>query len=1145
MATEFNYVVNVDTTRVMGAMSEVRSQIGMALGGATGFAGVGGLTGGGSDFSGGASAAFGRMMGGMGGGFKFGTFTNEAMSYMPHHGMVQAHTTLEQERAVNQGGVAAAAQFKPPGVSSAEFAMGVQSNFVDRNITAKYEANVAARSSFYAGVGGLAAGELASRMVGTPLGGAIGAGVATKLFGAGAAKTGKMIGGFAGMFAAYSLADDVVGGAIRGHYAERQMTEGITKELGEIAGAGRNLSRTQKYDLGSAAMGAAKGLNMDVQEMGDILALGRQSGMLPGSADPGKAKQQFQDFARAVEEGAQILHTSLAGATQVIKTATSQGMSAEEGVMRAAGMGGAQAFMRNQAFMNAGAQTGLSMGYTAAQGSSMFGGAIGQAGGAGLTGTEMRIGGGKMAVAREIASTQMAMAKGPLGDMQLMAAMGGEGLGGMMDMPGQAMAAMSQGGDFMSNAVNFMVHKDEYRRGIGAKGIRSMARQQISSMGEIIQDLAPGIDRATANRMAGISMGMTPDQAERVVGGTMARAGGGSGGSAATKSRQIAAMQGTMLSNATQGVESIDSRMSGGSGGFDLNATMTGGMAGMMLGGKGAVLGAGAGLAIDIGQGIHGLLSGPTSAREAAQSYDAEMARAKKKMGYVDIDQSSAQAFLRADLSGARLDLGSAGSVIAGPTAAAFGAMGLQEVAAGAGTMRVGSKYYSSSEVQSLVKNQTAWQPKISAKDAKSSRAMAYASTYSKEGIASAGGARRLSEDIGAFKLAYATIAKGGSALNADTREKYGIGKKATTSLENAQEDVLAYTKQFINNIPDTDENRSKKQELLTLASKPGGLRSPKVRAFMQDVAGVELEDINPVHWGGRAGAVAVKEGIEASMTAEQNFLSDFYGGELSGVSMEKSVAGIKSKTTEKEQSKVASRYVSMKGSMIGMGQMAIMTSGAKSPAREWEGWASITTGQFRKEPTPEEVKASMEAKAEYWEAVTTSEDYIKGKAAAVRGDYDTANKLIGESYRSSKASMGQRGRDLATPISIDVEKKFLRPGAAETGLVTTGAAKAAQMLGLESSANFLKDIAKDILEPTSYAEQAAAEAAGIGKLKKAQKKARRGAQNAVGWGQQEESMALINKSLKRTHKMLEVLEGRIAGTGKNPGGNAKTSGDN
>ena len=72
-----------------------------------------------------------------------GTFTNPAMALNPHYGMVQAQTSLEEEWGIHRGGLAAAQQMKPPGVSAATYALGVESNFINRQLDASHGAAMA------------------------------------------------------------------------------------------------------------------------------------------------------------------------------------------------------------------------------------------------------------------------------------------------------------------------------------------------------------------------------------------------------------------------------------------------------------------------------------------------------------------------------------------------------------------------------------------------------------------------------------------------------------------------------------------------------------------------------------------------------------------------------------------------------------------------------------------------------------------------------------------------------------------------------------------------------------------------------------------------------------------------------------------
>src|SRR5579859_3624699 len=189
MATEFNYVVNVDQSRVMSSAVELSSTMQMALArgiqGAQLQAPLAGTTL--TDAVGGAATGFNLMgadfarfpmaMPGMFTPMVGGTFTNGAMAYTPHWGMQQAETSLQQEWLVDRYGLGAAQRLKPPGVGAVEFGMGVERNFVDRKIEAQHEAFSAARTTVMSGVasmvgwyGGEKLGGLLGRVIGARFG---------------------------------------------------------------------------------------------------------------------------------------------------------------------------------------------------------------------------------------------------------------------------------------------------------------------------------------------------------------------------------------------------------------------------------------------------------------------------------------------------------------------------------------------------------------------------------------------------------------------------------------------------------------------------------------------------------------------------------------------------------------------------------------------------------------------------------------------------------------------------------------------------------------------------------------------------------------------------------------------------------------
>ena len=153
MSTDLNYVARVDTTNVMSSVAEIRSQIGMAFSSPTGFAApsmaiAGGGFSGMNNVSSGVSAQFQNMFAGFGpSSSMFGTHTNPAMALSPHYGMNMAQTSLEEEWRVHRGGLAIAQQMKPPGVSAASYALGVEANFINRQLDANHAATMAAQST--------------------------------------------------------------------------------------------------------------------------------------------------------------------------------------------------------------------------------------------------------------------------------------------------------------------------------------------------------------------------------------------------------------------------------------------------------------------------------------------------------------------------------------------------------------------------------------------------------------------------------------------------------------------------------------------------------------------------------------------------------------------------------------------------------------------------------------------------------------------------------------------------------------------------------------------------------------------------------------------------------------------------------------
>jgi hypothetical protein len=1059
VATELNFTARLDTSQFLSQVDQARTQFGLAFGG-SGVGGVGGAM----------TQQFQQMFAGMPaggmmlGGSGFGqTFTNPAMAYSPFYGAVQATTQLDQEWSVHRYGMAAAAGMKPPGVSTADYALAVERNFIGRQLEASHQSNVAARSSFSSGVGGMIAGEGFSALA-TPIGAMAGGAIASRLFGAGAAGAGAMVGGVAAGWFAFNAASDYVGEKIQSRYAEAEKIGGLTRELGEIAGAGRGLGRGARYDLGVSARQAAGDLKMDVNEMADVLSLGRQAGMLPSSSDPNKAREQYRDFARAIEEGAQVLGTSLAGATQVIKAATAQGMSAQEGVIRAAGAGGPEAFMA------------------------------------------------QMAQRQMVTSMQVGMSRSPVGNLQLMAGMGGQSMGGMSmaELPGAAMAGlMAGGGDYMSNIGKFMVHQEEYRKGIGVGGARTMARAQLSMGGDMIQQFMPDLSANEAQRLYAQSMGLDPSAAKLLVGG-----GPGSGAMSGTAQMQaISAMQSSMLPPSR-----IPMAPESGSGWGGTVGMGVGAVAGWFVGGgpMGAFMGAQAGRWVgdhigDIGSFFDDGPSAITNPRgradweqrRMAAEEDARIGVAKSRMGYLDIDPAAGGRFLSGNLRGARLDLDAAGSPIASyRTAGMMAAMGLGGGPAGAGTVKMGGGYVSAMEMQSLAKGKL-WDAPVTSKDMEATMAVAHSVGY---------GASLDSKNFDEYSLQVRMNWQ--TVLHGETPKDMFGGQ--SVGVMNAGENLVGSVRRLISAAHGDKDVMAKRAELLGMIGKPGGVNNPQVRAFLEQTTGAKFEGLGGAFMAGRGGAAAMKASEMADLNDEAAWL-----------------------------------YSSFTPQTVRAGGIPIPARPANMT--KWEEVEYRTQVEKIEADNRQHHTDNKTMPASFYKELQSNRHYLQAKEAILDDEKDSkgvAKKHLQQAMMEVQVAGGDRYRTAALPV-IDPTAAVTRPGAAEISAGLRSGESAMRGLfgavgypaqGPTVGAAILSKIESDARardgEVTTWAQEVKNEkASGMAEQHKAKlhPTAPGMAQRAIGFGEQESAMASIQRSLKSTERSLSTLEKKISGMGANP----------
>ena len=1009
MSTEFNYVARLDTSQIMSGLSEIRSQVGMTLGGAGGF---GGGTLSQTNFGGGASMGMSQMMNSFAGGFGTpglgGTFTDPAMAYSPHYGMQGAATSLQQEGLIMNGGggrtgMEWAGRFAPPGVSAGEFAFAAFGNNLDRSIQSREAASLAGGSALASSAGGLLAGEAAQALA-APIGAFAGAKIASRMFGAGAAGAGAAIGGLALGFGAFSVASDLVGGKIQEHYADIEQTLGVTRELGSIVGGGRGLSRTQQYDLGVAARDAAGSMKMDVNQMGDIMSLAREGGMLPTSLDPGKAKQQIIDFATAITEASQTLHSSLATARDVIKSASQQGLTIEEGTLRA------------------------------------------------RMGTLDGGGGGWMA------GMQQQVASSPLGTLQIMAARGGQPLGGIMDLPGQALEAMSQGGDMVSNMGKFMVHEHEYRKGMGSKGVSAMAEHQLESMGDLMSELMPGMSGNEAKRMAAMQMyGMSGADAQRYVGGM----GGGKGDGYARALALAEQDREGQMGRLTSGLNKLPGTESEGIGwGQTMNGAMIGGTIGSMVPivgtAVGAVVGGAAGFlgsnasalwhgAGDIASGIGDLFRGSGEAADrrgyaAAARYDQSEQGVKDKLGILPIDVSEDTARgMTANLRGVTLQMdrqvgGIATSHVQNMSEAALRIAGLTPVAPGPGTIAFsGGVAFSAAAVQK------------------------FASSY------------------------------GGSALDA----------KGIRKAEN-----LAYE----------------------IFHDPGAVKRFAAGETAADFAGL------PKPWGDMNEAEQWQQSI---------------GNQVAGLNQTINTLAKPSNSADQEGYQMAATTFN--------GQLQKLARGIKDPRERQKFLGELTSGTFLSENSPARLvlekggvhidqlkglgaQARQTLGIAVHETMATQTHHranaiakVIGAGGADRADVDAVvSEIVKDDQFAEierRSASGERGKAIDDAFKAVVQRGKVRSG-------VKGDRDVIDMSNVSLSTQFLQtDEATGKKFVSSLGEDLALHDKKLNQTGVAKRRGPEVQSRAIGFGEQEQAMSSINRSLQRTHSMITALDKKISGS--------------
>jgi len=485
-----DYTLNFDTSKLSSTAYEVRSILSTTLGGAA--SGV-------SSFMGAASGAAHMMGMGMNSGFsQVRSFTDPAMAYQSHYGIIGAESQLSREWAAYSRGPVGVAGFTPPGVGAAAYSQRLMENFYSR------------RSEATAGFMRGALPEAVSSAVGFAafkVGGA-----AASAMGMGFAGT-AALGFVAPMAIAYGTHKFATEAIARGDRMAGEVTQ-----LGKIVTEGRGLgvATTQEYGVGLSKI--ADRMSITKPELGDIVSGIRGMGMMPRTGDVKESLSQFEGMAKDIHDIAVGMQTSLGNATRYLKNVEQMGLGkGSSGVFAAAGMaeGLGTSLGGLISHVGQGRRIGMATGVGAGTGGgvylqSAFAGAQGLGS---LTGGEQLMVGGAMGLGRSFGRHAMQNALGSMGQMQLMAMMGSQGAqglpGSMMGTLNQAAQNMFSGGNAASNLLNFSNNRTRMLGQLGATGIRQMQAHGISTQAQMFMKMFPGVSEQAAIQHIAMGQGMS------------------------------------------------------------------------------------------------------------------------------------------------------------------------------------------------------------------------------------------------------------------------------------------------------------------------------------------------------------------------------------------------------------------------------------------------------------------------------------------------------------------------------------------------------------------------------------------------------------------------------------------------------------
>jgi hypothetical protein len=856
--------------------------------------------------------------------------------------------------------------------------------------------------------------------------------------------------------------------------------------------------------------------------------------------------------------------------------------------MRLVGMGAA-AGMSPEAifgFGMAGAGVARQNLLSSRQGFDLFVGAA-MGGTHGLSRDELAMVGGRTGAAAMIAQTKMGAALSPMGDVALMALMGGNALGGAFDMGAAALGTMGEG-DMMGNMIRFQTHKRELMRGVGAGGINTIARSQLDQFADIMMEMAPTLSQNDARRFTAMNVyGMNEVQAKAYVASLSGGGGGGGGGGGYGYAAQLEASQELRMSRWASGagaqgpptMERIKEMILGNE--MNPGETVTkfaayGAGLGLAVGTpKAAIVGGIVGAVAGIGYSAYnffsrnadmitegpGVFASPEAKadwefRKQAERYDRELSAYKKGIGYLDIDADYAAAVRTADYSRAHLSLDAVGSPVASANTYSNLLMaGLRPVMAGPGTVEVQGQYFSATEVQGLARRPL-WNEKIGKTTERNIAGAAYRVAFEE-------GSESRRSEIEAFGESWKTISGmsnmrlPGFVGRVMGDEAYGRGLRALADeASSAAEDVLEKGRALV--------LASGDKELIAEWNK-GAITNPKIQKYLSEVSGLDIRTPDASSAAGISLAVSAKAGVEESKASASWMFYSAYGRKKTvsnAAEIEEAVQKIQSgnykasKEGREELQKLDPEsyalYEKSAAEFAGGG-------GGIEAQRAWTRRAMELSAAARgaKTTTEREDKYAEGERALYSDVISHEaygrlrEAHARGDKSAAKEAVDTLKREVGLKHR------GVHGEDQTRFFEgLLKDEKIARPGAsvsvvglkvgaasvknlsevvAASGVLPEGMSEKILSAGAASAASLrgMADVISGEAATTSGIESGRQESQ-LGTTKK--KRAMTGMrENAVGFGEQESAMATINRALKQTAGMIDSLDKKVRGPGASP----------